>query len=427
MSQSNGGDTEGEAKEMELGKPFAGKPLARFDEGRKADGHWPFGFSIRRFPPTLLGPNKPMHHSRINPNTADRLHSLHRIHCLDGIRASAALMVMVFHFVGHHGEPKRLVQAAVIGQTGVDLFFVLSGFLITRILLLSKDSPHFFRTFYARRTLRIFPLYYAFLIAFFFLLPAVFKTPVVSFGSQIWAWCYLQNLPSIFPSLQSSGPGHFWSLAVEEHFYLVWPLLVFISSRKHFTSVIYGVLLIALSLRFLLLHLGIGVFYFTFTRMDALGYGALLAVLLTDEATDPSRYIYLFRSLVVVLALLLLPSFTLLSGSRLDWLQALKLSLIPAFYFALLGFCIVDPLARPLATLFSLPWLRWLGAISYGLYVFHPTCFALVERFVAPSSFALDVSLSFALTVLIAFLSFRFFESPLLKLKRYFHYETVQA
>jgi peptidoglycan/LPS O-acetylase OafA/YrhL len=336
-------------------------------------------------------------------------------------------MVMAFHFVGHHGESTRLVQAAVVGQTGVDLFFVLSGFLITRILLLSKDSPHFFRTFYARRTLRIFPLYYAFLVAFFFVLPAICKTRVTPLKGQIWAWCYLQNLPNTFPTLQSSGPGHFWSLAVEEHFYLVWPILVFLLPRKHFTKMVYAVLIIAVLLRFLLLHLGIGVFYFTFTRMDSLGYGALLAVLLSNDVIDPARYLYLFRSLLIVLAVLLLPSFTLLSGSRLDWLQAVKLSLIPAFYFALLGFCIVDPMARPLVALLSLPWLRWLGAISYGLYVFHPTCFALVERFVAPSSFALDVLLSFSLTILIAFLSFRFFESPLLRFKRYFHYETVRA
>lgn len=336
-------------------------------------------------------------------------------------------MVMAFHFIGHHGESRWLVQAAVIGQTGVDLFFVLSGFLITRILLVSKGAPHFFKSFYGRRTLRIFPLYYAFLVAFFFVLPRVFETPVPSFGSQMWAWLYLQNIPATFPTIDDSGPNHFWSLAVEEHFYLVWPLMVFVLSRKNFTKLVYVTLFTPLLLRVLFLRCGIGVFYFTLTRMDALGYGAMLAILLTDGLVNPSRYIYLFRSLFVLFALVLLSSFTLLSGSQMDWLQVTKLSLIPAFYFALIGLCVVDPLARPLTSLFSQAWLRWLGAISYGLYVFHPTCFYMVHKFVAPTSFSVDLLLSFTSTILLAFLSFSLFESPILRLKRYFHYEPIPA
>jgi peptidoglycan/LPS O-acetylase OafA/YrhL len=212
-------------------------------------------------------------------------------------------------------------------------------------------------------------------------------------------------------------------LAIEEHFYLVWPAMVYCLSRQQFRRLIYAALLFPVLLRCVFLHYDVSVFYFTLTRLDALSYGALLAVLLTDEKTDPLRYAGLFRSLVIVLALLLLPAFTLLSGSSLDWLQAIKSSVIPAFYFALIGFCVVDPLARPLAALLSLGWLRWLGAISYGLYVFHPTCYSLVRRFVAPTSFLLDFAFSFAAAILLAFLSFRYFESPILKLKRHFHYE----
>ena len=160
--------------------------------------------------------------------------SLSRLPCLDGIRAVAAMMVMVFHFVGHHGEPRAIVQASVIGQTGVDLFFVLSGFLITRILLASRQSEHYFRSFYARRTLRIFPLYFGFLAIYFFLLPLLFGEPIPPAPTQLWSWFYLENVPQTFVSLRTSGPGHFWSLAVEEHFYLIWPLLVFSLSRRGF-------------------------------------------------------------------------------------------------------------------------------------------------------------------------------------------------
>jgi peptidoglycan/LPS O-acetylase OafA/YrhL len=342
---------------------------------------------------------------------------------LDGLRATAAGLVMVFHFVGHHGEPTAILQASVIGQTGVELFFVLSGFLITRILLLSRDSPHFFKAFYARRTLRIFPLYYGFLAIHFFLLPPIFGSPIPAFGSQLWSWFYLQNIPATFTSLQSTGPSHFWSLAIEEHFYFVWPLMVFILSRRRFFTLVIASLVLPPVLRVMFLSHGIGVFYFTLTRVDALGFGALLALLLTDEAWA-SRHTRMFRPVLICLGILLLPSFALLSGSRYDWLQVVKLSLIPAFYFALIGFCIIDPSARPLTRLLSVGWLRWLGAISYGLYVFHPTCLWLVQRLVAPSSFLIDIVMSFGLTITVAYLSFRFFESPILKLKRHFHYDT---
>jgi peptidoglycan/LPS O-acetylase OafA/YrhL len=335
----------------------------------------------------------------------------------------AALMVMVFHFVGHHGEPARLVQASVIGQTGVDLFFVLSGFLITRILLLSKDSPHFFSAFYARRALRIFPLYYAFLAVYFFLLPVLFKESIPPFSTQVWSWFYLQNIPATFVSLKSSGPSHFWSLAVEEHFYFVWPLMVFLLSRRQFKCLLLATLLIPPLLRLAFISHGVGVFYFTLTRMDSIGYGAVLAVLFTEEAFRKRGILLLLRSMLVGLPLILLPAFARLSGSQQIWLEVAKLSLIPAFYFSLIGFCIMDPASKWFSRLFSAPLLRWLGTISYGLYVFHPTCADFVQRWLKPSSALVNLAACFSSTILIAYLSFRYFESPLTKLKDRFGYD----
>jgi peptidoglycan/LPS O-acetylase OafA/YrhL len=349
--------------------------------------------------------------------------ALGRLPALDGIRAAAAIMVLGFHFVGHHGESPWLVQAFGIGQTGVDLFFVLSGFLITRILLSTKTSPHFFRSFYARRTLRIFPLYFGYLALYFFLVPPLLGDPIPPLETQLWSWFYLENVPQTFLNLRTSGPGHFWSLAVEEQFYLVWPLLVFSLSRRQFGAAVLATLLLPPIIREVFLHYGLRVFFFTLTRVDALGYGAGLAVLMSRESFRPARWIRVFRWLLIALPLLLLPAFMVFSGSRLMWLQAVKLSLIPAFYCALVGFCLIDPAARPLTRLFSLAWLRWLGAISYGLYVFHPTCFVLVQRLVAPRGVFLDAVLSLGLTVAVAYLSFRFFESPILRLKKYFLYD----
>lgn len=353
-----------------------------------------------------------------------KLNGLSRIPSLDGIRALAALMVMAFHFVGHHGESSQVRHLAVIGQTGVDLFFVLSGFLITRILLSSKDSPHFFRSFYMRRSLRIFPLYYAFLAIYFFLLPFLYATPIPSFSSQIWSWFYLQNVPSTFPGLVSSGPGHFWSLAVEEHFYLIWPLLIFLLPLRHFTYVVFGTLLLPPILRLVFLEHGTGVFYFTLTRMDALAYGALLALLLVDTTIGPSRYIGWFRGLLLALSMLLLPMFAFFSGSGAAWLQTIKLSLIPALFFALIGFCLVDPASKSLTTILSLRGLRWLGSISYGLYVFHPACFEFVQKFLMPTTIYADIAESFLLTIAVASLSFYCLESPIRNLNKRFQYES---
>ena len=142
---------------------------------------------------------------------------------LDGVRAIAALMVMFSHFfvLNHsdHGILHAVNKISVLGQTGVSLFFVLSGFLITRILLATKQSPGYFADFYIRRSLRIFPLYYFFLALYFFIIPLIQHVPSVPWDHQFSYWIYLQNFAMIFGWSQT-GPGHLWSLAIEEHFYL---------------------------------------------------------------------------------------------------------------------------------------------------------------------------------------------------------------
>ena len=154
---------------------------------------------------------------------------------LDGVRGLAILMVMAVHFVGdatpHNLAERVAVKLGNYGVLGVDLFFVLSGFLITGLLLDAKGDPHYFRNFYARRTLRIFPLYYAVLALLLLVLPRVIALPLALDESrmhQAWLWTYTANF---FIAAKASWAlpyvSHFWSLAIEEHFYLVWPLVVF--------------------------------------------------------------------------------------------------------------------------------------------------------------------------------------------------------
>ena len=342
-------------------------------------------------------------------------------------------MVMAFHFSQLHPGPALVQRLGVIGQTGVDLFFVLSGFLITRILLASKESPTFFRTFYARRVFRIFPLYYGYLAFHYFVLPWIFNNsgnfalpwifnnPVAGWEKQWWFWLYLQNIPATFPGFTWSGPGHFWSLAVEEHFYLFWPVAVWALSRQGFKRLTIGVLLFTPLLRAVFLAEGLQVYYFTFTRMDALAFGALLALVSTSQRVGD--WLPWLRGLAIALPVLMLGFFAVLSGSQAMWLQVVKLSLIPATYAAVMGVIVLDPKLVRFDTLLALPPLRWVGKISYGLYVYHPFAFILSHEHLRMSgSYAGDLFLGFGLAFLFAAVSYRFFEEPILRLKRHFAY-----
>jgi peptidoglycan/LPS O-acetylase OafA/YrhL len=229
---------------------------------------------------------------------------------LDGVRGLAVLAVMLCHFVwfapltSTYEIPDKFSKLGVellrTGRYGVDLFFVLSGFLITGILFDAKSDKHYFRNFYARRTLRIFPLYYAVLLLMFVVLP-MFMGPRTAGEQQIvqnqgWLWLYLSNMKSAFvgPEFWQQDRiwmGHFWSLAIEEQFYLVWPLVILLLSRRAAmiacVAMIAGAPLLRIGL-FLWLQppagsdaTPVGLFaaiYFTLSKVDTLALGALLAL-----------------------------------------------------------------------------------------------------------------------------------------------------
>ncbi|MCB9188161.1 MAG: acyltransferase [Flavobacteriales bacterium] len=342
---------------------------------------------------------------------------------LDGVRAIAALMVMVFHFFQHYDHDTKLLKIlaklAMFGQTGVSLFFVLSGFLITRILIHSRLSPNYFKNFYIRRTLRIFPLYYLFLLIFYFVVPLALGKEIVPFGQQIYYYTYLQNFAITF-DWTAKGPLHYWSLAVEEHFYLFWPLVVYYLPNKKLWGVIIGIVVIAAVLRYYLFSKGMEVFYFTFTRFDALAIGAILALLeLKDNFYSyKNRNYFLLGSILVFMPTIAL--WVLMSGSGNDIIQVSKFILLAFTYFCLIGYVLCLSREHLINRFLTTKFLNYTGKISYGLYVFHPLVYALCGIYLSTNYFVVNLFICVGISYLVAGLSFEFFESRFLKLKSKF-------
>lgn len=342
---------------------------------------------------------------------------------LDGIRAIAALMVMVFHFFQNNPLGLNypfLTKVSVFGQTGVTLFFVLSGFVITRILIANKNEKKYFSNFYGRRALRIFPLYYAYLFISYFLFPLIFNTKVPNFSQQIYYYAYLQNFAITF-NWNAVGPGHFWSLAVEEHFYFFWPIIVYYINVRQLTYSIFIIIIGSILLRYYMLTHGYDVFYFTFTRFDSIASGALLAIIENKKKiSERSRIVFLLIFIVFLVSSILI--WTVFTGEGNFMIQIIKFTLIFSIYFSLIGFVISDEKSSFTTKLLSNNILIYIGKISYGLYVFHPFAYHTIDYFFEINNLLLDFVLKITLTIVISSVSFYTIESFFLKFKNRFAY-----
>lgn len=342
---------------------------------------------------------------------------------LDGIRGLAILMVMLFHFFQNFDGGlffSYAMKISKIGQTGVTLFFVLSGFLITRILLATKDLPGYFSKSYVRRTLRIFPLYYFFLFLTYFIVPFLFKIPSTPIAEQIYWWVYLQNFAMTF-NWPSNGPNHFWSLGVEEHFYLFWPFVIYFFSKKGIVMSVVFIFLISIIAKLFLLGNGYGIFYFTLSRIDEIAIGALLAILEINgkiNAINRKRFFLFFLIFAVGMAII----WGFFSGSGNIYLPYIKFLLPCLTYTCLIGLVISQEENSRLNNILKFGPLLYTGKISYGLYVYHPLCFFLYERYFRSYSSVLDFITCFAISFIISSLSFFFLEMKFLSFKSFFDY-----
>lgn len=367
---------------------------------------------------------------------------------LDGLRAIAVILV----FFQHYGAGR--VWLFGWGWAGVDVFFVLSGFLITGILYDSQHKPHRYRDFYIRRTLRIFPLYYAVWAMLLILTP-------IALWQWNWRWAlwpaYLGNYARFFflhvpgnpyrfdritfgPRVQNwfGGPmhlyiGHFWSLCVEEQFYLVWPLVVYqVRRRETLLKICMAVILLMPVLRWLLsttlpaslLHMEL-LYRSLPTRLDALLIGGAIALSLRGSQQTLLRRMR--RPLLGVSALLFLVLYVVstkvlllpLEGSASSWIAITGFTLIDLFAAALILESIHP--GSFLGRILSVRPLQALGTISYGFYVYHDLFhdfYAYVAmRYFRQYAYPVTMAIAFSSTLVIATLSYRLLERPLLKLK----------
>ena len=307
---------------------------------------------------------------------------------LDGLRGVAVLLVLLFHFLHIDGEggavERTLLGASRAGWAGVDLFFVLSGFLITGILLDARGATGYFKAFYARRVLRIFPLYYAYLAVLFLVLPRFLPSLDVKPGSQGWLWTYLGNVLFSREGGFHASPytGHFWSLAVEEQFYLVWPFLVWFLPRRALAAVCGALVVGAFALRFGIHRTtfnATAAYVLTPARMDALSLGALVAI----AAREPGWWGPVRRAApaVLVLAAAAVAAVWWRQGGFFGGdpvVQVWAFGPLAAGFAALLVLAL-DPAARRLPRVLSNPALRGAGKYSYGLYVLHYPIFLALE------------------------------------------------
>jgi peptidoglycan/LPS O-acetylase OafA/YrhL len=352
---------------------------------------------------------------------------------LDGLRGLAILLVLSFHYF------VPLSGIFSLGWSGVDLFFVLSGFLITMRLLDTIDSRDYFSHFYRNRILRIFPLYYLTLILFFLAIYTLVKEEHlhnIAFYKLHWLsfFVFTQNWSLIFYGHPvDTYITHFWSLAVEEQFYILWPfVLYFIRDRKK----LFRIMLLALPL-IIIVRSGIYIrhpefnmhrhYYInTFCRMDSFIIGAIMCFIYRSEINVSNKTIYY----LFYLFLLLLCAGIAISGN----------AFFANYFFSTIGYTILAVLYACLlyisiqtgnffSAFFEIPFLRFCGKISYGIYIFHWPVrlifgfkiynWAIVHL---PFSSSLTEFFSLALCVLLTFIvsiiSFYYFESYFLRLKK---------
>ena len=358
---------------------------------------------------------------------------------LDGLRGIAVILVMLFHYrLYDFGE-----IGVGVGWVGVQLFFVLSGFLITRILLADREHSlsAYLKKFYWRRSLRIFPLYYAYLLALTLAFLLLNFPPTLGEKAP-WLYSYTYNYTRLSPAwTHSIFFTHLWSLSVEEQFYLLWPLFIFFVRGRALKISLLAIIVLVPAFRGILAAylqqqtaldpraVGEAVYWFTLSHFDAFATGGAVAVFrLSERIRRPGWFCGIAAAVVILvglLNLLVLPHATPLEPSSLGYpIAALEhgqhiwsYSLLNGFFAALiLWVSVASPKflnATPLVAI---------GKVSYGMYVFHWGLLGAFNQLVGTRLVSSTLSFVVYLGVVyaVSWLSYRYFEQYFLKLKNRF-------
>lgn len=362
---------------------------------------------------------------------------------LDGLRGIAILLVILFHY-------DFLIAC---GWLGVQLFFVLSGYLITSILLKEKSNPldFYLKRFYWRRTLRIFPLYYAYLlfVGVIFILRAIPEDYLKLFP---FLATYTFNF---FPLINTYSYEdhffmHFWSLSVEEQFYLIWPLVIFFCSQNQLKAILVFVILLAPLSRLILAqvmlndgksihYVGETVYRFTLGQWDGFAFGALIPVYTLQSKKIPVGKLLMITILVILgtgfyNAYGLFhqghsPSWSSLGfqiAELINYQHVWSYTLFDFFFFLLILY-VTNPFGDnklKVGTVFNNPVLVYLGKISYGLYVYHWIIWMAFNKYGIKALFPfelLGLLVYLLICLAVASLSYYIFEQPLLIYKNKFY------
>jgi peptidoglycan/LPS O-acetylase OafA/YrhL len=355
---------------------------------------------------------------------------------LDVLRFVAFLAVFIHHALPRDASlylakglspalTQWLLTAKEAGAFGLDLFFALSSYLITELLLREHAQRGTFSipAFYVRRALRIWPLYFVFLALTVLVIPTLIPAErfgpiyIVSFALFFGNWvCATHGLPF-------SVASPLWSISVEEQFYIGWPLLLWFFGVHRLKQLAFAMLLLAVLTRIALAVYGVahpGVWCNTIARLDPIALGAILAFSLKGRAPQISNALRVVMCVSAFVCWLLIARYFSHAGPTSIATYALS-----AFASVLLLLAALRGKAR----LLSVPpfsWLVYLGRISYGLYVFHLFALTLLARLIVvpvlgiPLNFELRLVFGFLLTVALASVSYKVLEQPFLRLKERF-------
>jgi len=342
---------------------------------------------------------------------------------LDGMRGIAVLLVFFHHItlLSGAGQWSTLQTALsaifVFGRFGVDIFFVLSGFLITSLLIKDSDSPAYYRDFYWKRVLRVLPLYFVVLLLILIFVPH--SGPYVAFAAF-----FLANFASIF-HIYLTTP--FWSLAVEEQFYLLWPTVARRRSLLSLSRIAILVAAVSFILRLLFALRGHYNFYFTYLHCDGLALGALLACRfeyrrrhhLASTADDRPLLITLIAGLAAFVSAQLLGA----HGPHVAFAANLELTGVTLFFCGLIGLLIAHTGARAVAVLRS-PLLTFFGLISYAFYLVHSFTMLAYDKLHGSlrsgdnTAYLIRMAAVLAISIALSLLSRYLIELPALSLRR---------